>query len=66
MVSVIGMMSISTGGIIRLSKKLIELIGAQADDKLVILKTGEDLYTIQIQRDDEVIFAFEGSPIATE
>jgi hypothetical protein len=53
-------MSVSIGGILSLSKRLIENIGERKRDRLVVLNDNnskKDL--IQSQRDDDVIFRFE-------
>jgi hypothetical protein len=59
MLTVISVMSVSTEGVIRLSKNLIDRIGAEAGDKLVVLKENDKII-IQFQREDEVIFRLEG------
>jgi bifunctional DNA-binding transcriptional regulator/antitoxin component of YhaV-PrlF toxin-antitoxin module len=62
MVTVVAVMSVSTEGIIRLSKNLIERIGVKAGDRLVVMKENDE-YIIQIQREDKVIFRFKGKII---
>ena len=65
MLSVLADMSVSTGGIIRLSKRLIEKIGVESGDRLVVLKDNpNNKIIIQFQRDDEVIFRLEGGKLS--
>jgi hypothetical protein len=61
MISVLADMSVSSGGVLRLSKRLIERIGARPGDRLVVLKDNQNnKVIIQFQRDDNVVFLFEG------
>lgn len=59
MITVVSVMSISTEGVIRLSKKIMEAAGIKKGDTLAILKDGEELI-IQIQRDTEIIWSLRG------
>ena len=59
MVVVLADIAVSTEGIIRLPKKLVERIGVKYGDRLVVLKEGEDVI-IQFQREDDVVFRLRG------
>lgn len=59
MVVVLAIMSVSTGGVIRLTKRLVENLGLKSGDRLVILKE-DDKIIIQFQRGDKIIFRFGG------
>ena len=59
--AVVADVSVSSGGIIRLSKRLVEKIGVKPGDRLVILKENpSDQIIIQFQREDKVIFRLSG------
>jgi hypothetical protein len=58
MLTVISVMSVSTEGVIRLSKNLIDRIGTEFGDKLVVMKENDKII-IQFQREDEVIFRLD-------
>lgn len=62
MLTVISVMSVSTEGVIRLSKNLIDRIGTESGDKLVVMKEN-DTIIIQFQREEDVIFRLEGKTV---
>jgi len=62
MLTVISVMSVSTEGVIRLSKNLIDRIGTESGDKLVVMKENDKII-IQFQREDDVIFRLEGKTV---
>jgi antitoxin component of MazEF toxin-antitoxin module len=62
MLTVISVMSVSTEGVIRLSKNLIDRIGTESGDKLVVMKENDKII-IQFQREDDVIFRLEGKAV---
>ena len=56
MKSVIAVISISTGGVLRIGRAFLEYSGIRAGDKLVVLKDVKDGgVTIQIQRGNKII-----------
>lgn len=56
MKAVIGDMTISNGGVLRLNKSLVESLGVKPGDRLIIMRdTGSSKITIQLQRGNEVI-----------
>ena len=64
MIAVMADISVSSGGILRLSKRLIERIGVKSGDRLVVLKENpSNKIIIQFQRDDNVIFRLEGEEV---
>ena len=64
MIAVMADISVSSGGILRLSKRLIERIGVKSGDRLVVLKENPSKkIIIQFQRDDDVIFRLEGAEV---
>ena len=64
MIAVMADISVSSGGILRLSKRLIERVGVKAGDRLVVLKENpSNKIIIQFQRDDNVIFRLEGEEV---
>jgi hypothetical protein len=64
MIAVISDISVSSGGVLRLSKKLMERIGVKSGDRLVIMKDNPgDKVIIQFQRNDNVIFRLEGGKV---
>jgi hypothetical protein len=61
MITVISTISISTGGVLRLSKKLLEKIDVSKGDRLVILKENpSNEIILQFQRKDKIIFGLKG------
>nr|MDO8132927.1 hypothetical protein [Candidatus Njordarchaeum guaymaensis] len=56
MKAVIGDMTISNGGILRLNESLVESLGVEPRDRLIIMQDTENSkITIQLQRGNEVI-----------
>lgn len=54
---VIGDMSISTGGVLRLNKSLAERMGIRPGDRVIVMQDTEtSKISLQIQRGDKVIF----------
>lgn len=54
---IIGNMTISTGGVLRLNKNLMERMGTRRGDRVIIMQDAENSkITIQIQRGGKVIF----------
>jgi len=54
---VIGDMTISTGGVLRLNKYLVEKMNVKPGDRVIIMQDTEtSQITIQIQRENKVIF----------
>ena len=64
MKAVIGDMTISTGGVLRLNKNLVERMGIRPGDRVIIMQDVENpRITIQIQRGDEVIFLLNDAEV---
>ena len=59
MVALLAVMSVSTEGVIRLSKSLTEMLGVKSGDKLVVMEENDKI-VIQFQRHDKVFFCFKG------
>ena len=61
---VIGDMSISNGGALRLNKRLVERMGIKRGDRLIVMQDTENCrITIQIQRGDKVIFLLNDAEV---
>jgi hypothetical protein len=65
---VIADMTVSTGGVLRLNKCIMEDYNIQAGDRIVMMQDVEDsTITLQIQRGTEILARIEGAvPIQTE
>ena len=61
MKSVIAVMTISTGGVLRLNMAFREYFGIRASDRLVVLKDG--VVTIQFQRGNRIILQLRDATI---
>jgi hypothetical protein len=59
---VIADMTVSTGGVLRLNKCIMEDYDIQAGDKIIMLQDVEDSsITLQIQRGTEILARIEGA-----
>ena len=64
MKAVIGDMTISNGGILRLNKSLVESMDVQSGDLLIVLRDTEDAkITIQIQRGNTVFLMLSNAEV---
>jgi formylmethanofuran dehydrogenase subunit D len=59
---VLANITISTGGVLRLSKDLMNQVGIQAGDKIVVMRE-DDNVTIQFQRNDAVLLRLSDAKI---
>ena len=62
MKAVIANITISTGGVLRLSKDLMNQVGIQPGDKLVVMRE-DDRVTIQFQRNDDILLRLADAQI---
>lgn len=61
---VIGDLTISSGGVLRLNKKLMERMEVRRGDRIIIMQDTENSkITIQIQRGDEVVFLLNNAKV---
>jgi antitoxin component of MazEF toxin-antitoxin module len=62
---VLATISISTGGVMRLSKDLMNRVGLQPGDKIVVLRE-DDRVTIQFQRNDRILLRLADATIVKQ
>ena len=62
MKSVLANITISTGGVLRMSKNLINHVGVQSGDKIVVMRE-DDRVTIQFQRNDDILLRLSNAKI---
>ncbi len=61
---VLANITISTGGVLRLNKDLMNQVGIQPGDKIVVMKESErPEITIQFQRNDDIILRLSDAKI---
>lgn len=61
---VIGDMTISSGGVLRLNKSLVERMGIKPGDRVIVMQDTENSrIAIQIQRGDKVIFLLNDAEV---
>ena len=61
---VLANITISTGGVLRLNKDLMNQVGIQPGDKIVVMKESErPEVTIQFQRNDDIILRLSDAKI---
>ena len=64
MKAVIGDMTISSGGILRLNKSLVKCMNVKPGDRLIVLQDTEDSkISIQIQRENDVILLLSDADV---
>ena len=61
---IIGDMTISSGGVLRLNKSLVERMDIRPGDRLIIMQNTDDsTVTFQIQRGNDVIFLLSNGEV---
>jgi hypothetical protein len=62
--AVVGDMSVSTGGVLRLGKSIQDLFGIKAGDRIILLQDTENSkMTLQLQRGSKVIMLLDGAEL---
>ena len=64
MKAVVGDMTVSTGGVLRLNKSLVERMGIKPGDRVIVMQDTENSkITIQIQRGNKVVFLLDDAEV---